>query len=806
MSSLKQSPLTKLAAIVALLIIATASGSVGSDRPALAAIDYVFLGSWGEEVGVFHWPAGLAAANGRVHVCNLGGFKVDVFDLHGKALLGFGGSGIFEDGLFTSLTGVAVADDGTIYTVDPESFRIQVFTPTGGFVRAWGSHGSDPGLVDRPEGIALDGDGNVLIADTGNHRIQRFSPTGELMGSPWGVQGPGNGQFFYPRGIAVGPDGSIYVADSGVYATGEGNHRIQRFNGDGVYQGQWGGFGTAAGQFNTPMNLAVNQANGQVHVTDYGNNRVQVFTATGTFVRQWGTPGANDGQFRHPYGIALDATGNVYVSETDNHRVQRFAPTGGHVATWGGSGSDNGRFNSPWRMAVGGPNGVYVADSGNYRIQRFTQDGAYLGKWGEYGVGEGQFNFPAGVALDPAGNVYVADYSNNRIQRFDPDGTWTTSWGGPGTADGEFDQPLGITVDADFFVYVTEAGNHRVQKFNSTGDHVATWGGFGTDPGKFIMPFGVAISRDGNLIYVADPGNNRIQLLDQGGSYVGAWPLENVTDLAVDPEGNIFAVSAVLHRVTKFAPDGQVLAEWGARGSKDNEFSYPYGIAVGQDGVVYVVDNSNHRIKRYVAGYPPPDPVYGLALNGSFEESPALTRWTYGGPLPVSVVTTPSAGSQGAQLAAPVPAAARPREEGWLYQTVHIPSGWVRPVLTFDYRIYANDTMDYSDFEVTLTQSDGVWLARILRDGFQSCDDPPLAPPAGSDLGWRSTRYDLTAFKDRTVRVRFAVHNLHANYSYGIWAVVDNVRLVDAGPLGSVRNYLPIAAGGRKGCDVVPGR
>ena len=73
-------------------------------------------------------------------------------------------------------------------------------------------------------------------------------------------------------------------------------------------------------------------------------------------------------------------------------------------------------------------------------------------------------------------------------------------------------------------------------------------------------------------------------------------------------------------------------------------------------------------------------------------------------------------------------------------------------------------------------------LAEILRDGFRSCHDPPQAPPAGYDLGWRSGSYDLSAFKGQHVRLIFENRNLHHDLSLGIWTLVDDVRVVDAGP------------------------
>jgi hypothetical protein len=339
--------------------------------------------------------------------------------------------------------------------------------------------------------------------------------------------------------------------------------------------------------------------------------------------------------------------------------------------------------------------------------------------------------------------------------------------------------------------------------FTADGDWLATWGSHGDGVGEFNDPMGVAVSS--GYVFVADMGNFRIQRFNLDFDPKGSASVGFIVDVAVDAYGYIYAVDLAQHSVTKMDDYWTVQDEWGVQGYKERQFYYPGGIAVDANGTVYVADTGNQRIKRY-GDYPVRDPVYGLTLNGAFEESPALIRCTYGCYLPVTVFPSADKGTQAARLGAPVSQEPRPREEGWLYQTVFVPFNWIRPVLTFDYRIFANDTIDYSDFTVTLTQSDGRQLELIVRDGYRSCIGP-FAPPAGYDLGWRSAGFDLSGYQGRTVRVRFTVHNLHAG-SYGIWALVDNVRLTNAGPRptlpGPNRTYLPNIYH-QYGCDLVPG-
>ena len=75
--------------------------------------------------------------------------------------------------------------------------------------------------------------------------------------------------------------------------------------------------------------------------------------------------------------------------------------------------------------------------------------------------------------------------------------------------------------------------------------------------------------------------------------------------------------------------------------------------------------------------------------------------------------------------------------------------------------------------------------------------------PDGYDLGWRYVTYDLISFLGQSVKLWFEVRNLHHDLSFGIWAYVDDVRVVDAGPPatppGDAQVYLPAVQNAR--CD-----
>ncbi len=71
-----------------------------------------------------------------------------------------------------------------------------------------------PDQLRSPWGITVDGAGDVYVSDTGNHRIEKFDKEGNFI-TQWGGFGNGEGQFNFPYGIAVDAKGSVFAVDSG---------------------------------------------------------------------------------------------------------------------------------------------------------------------------------------------------------------------------------------------------------------------------------------------------------------------------------------------------------------------------------------------------------------------------------------------------------------------------------------------------------------------------------------------------------------------------------------------------------------
>lgn len=358
------------------------------------------------------------------------------------------------------------------------------------------------------------------------------------------------------------------------------------------------------GSFDIPSGVAVDGA-GNVYVADTGNHRIQKRDAlTGNwrvFNTETGGPGTGLGEFNSPQAVAVDTAGNVYVADTDNNRIQMFVASAGTQGEWKMIG-DPAQFKHPKGLAVDIAGNVYVADTDNSRIRKLDVASQ---EWIDY-TG---FQFPRGVAVDGEGNVYVADSANYRIRKLNASGpaagTWETISAGNGNGPGQLKYPSSIATDRDGNLYVADTFNHRVQKRDAGTGTWSDWkkngGGSGKLPGEFDQPFGVAVDGNGN-VYVADTNNHRIQMHNAGTETWSGWGYQatiagqgpgefsSPTGVALDNQGNVYVTDYENHRVQKLDAFTGIWMEWGRGGGQSGsvagEFTNPTGIAVTVSGSV----------------------------------------------------------------------------------------------------------------------------------------------------------------------------------------------------------------------------
>jgi DNA-binding beta-propeller fold protein YncE len=214
----------------------------------------------------------------------------------------------------------------------------------------------------------------------------------------------------------------------------------------------------------------------------------------------------------------------------------------------------------------------------------------------EYSVGR-----PEGLVEMLDGRIAVADTHYNRVVILNPDGTLNKMFGTKGHGPGQFEYTETVIQDPAGRLYVCEyGGNDRIQRFSADGEFQCAFGSFGTEPGQLQRPTGLAW-RD-HKIYVCDAVNNRVQRFSEDGQFEAVIAdaqtagLYYPYDMAISPAGDLYIAEFGSGRVTKLSPDGKLLGHYGQTGRNIGDFWTPWGVAVAEDGRVFVADTGNRRL------------------------------------------------------------------------------------------------------------------------------------------------------------------------------------------------------------------
>jgi DNA-binding beta-propeller fold protein YncE len=492
---------------------------------------------------------------------------------------------------------VAVGPDGAVYVADQSSHVVQVFAPSGQFLREVGISGTGPGQFTSVGAIAVAADGTLFVAD-GANRIDRFAPTGALIDS-FGHAGsePGALRFGAGGGNSASAGGGLAASGPFLYVADTGNDRILRFGLDGSNPRTL----VPPGMLDVPQGLTVRGT--RVTVADDRNHRLVVFDTGGRLLGTVGAgKGSNPGQLAHPYDVASDAAGRLFVADDLNHRVVRFSapPRYPYKGRWGAYGTAPGRLAYPRGIAVGAQGQVYVANTGNDRVDVFDRGGGLQGSFGGSGRAVGQFDAPMGVATDASGIRAVADSVNGRIQLLAPTGAVLAQWGAPAPGPTLLPKPVAVAFDGGGNAYVLDQRRARILVFDrTTGTLARTIGAQGSGPGKLLAPSALAIDQ-GGVVSVADTGNQRVARFTLAGA-----PLPPVVDtgavrgIAVTPDGSRIYTTDSAARIMVWSPGGELLDQFGGRGRTLGKLDAPAQIALDGGGNLWVADRGNNRVQQF---------------------------------------------------------------------------------------------------------------------------------------------------------------------------------------------------------------
>jgi predicted membrane-bound mannosyltransferase/DNA-binding beta-propeller fold protein YncE len=203
--------------------------------------------------------------------------------------------------------------------------------------------------------------------------------------------------------------------------------------------------------------------------------------------------------------------------------------------------------------------------------------------------------------------------------------------------------PRSIAAGINDDLYLADSRNHRILHIASDGSLLHEWGTFadaftGDAPiGTLNEPWGVAVGPDGS-VYVTDTWNHRVQKFSEDGRPITMWgqfgqPLPGDSQsagsfwgprgIAVDNNGHVFVTDTGNKRIVVFDEEGNYITEFGSAGFDPGQFDEPVGLAISPNGTVFVVDTWNQRIQGFT---PSEDGTFYLPtiqwdVNGWFGQS-----------------------------------------------------------------------------------------------------------------------------------------------------------------------------------------
>jgi hypothetical protein len=256
---------------------------------------------------------------------------------------------------FEETPGVAVDKREHVFVFHRGPHSIIEFDKDGNVVRSWGD-----GVFVRPHALEFDPEGNLWAVDDQGHMVVKMDDKGRVrmvLGRK-NTKGEGNDTFNRPTDIAFGLNGDVYISD------GYGNSRVVQYTKDGKFVRTWGKKGSGEGEFNLPHGIAVDKR-GRVYVGDRDNRRMQVFDANGKFIGQWKNVGS-------PWGVVITEDDKLFLCDGYNNRILKTDLSGEVLGVLGGFGKLPGLLDYSHHLALGPSGNIYVAEIKNWRVQKFA--------------------------------------------------------------------------------------------------------------------------------------------------------------------------------------------------------------------------------------------------------------------------------------------------------------------------------------------------------------------------------------------------------------------------------------------------
>ncbi len=420
-------------------------------------------------------------------------------------------------------------------------------------------HVSDPGDV------VVDGAGHVFVLSRQSATVVHFDETGKPIGSF-------NLSQRRPAAMALTPDGHLIVSHDGpdaalIWYDGAGNP-ITRL--------------PTRSLLAAPAGMAVTE-DGDILIADAALRQVLRLTPDG----QLRMAHTGNGQLQQPVAVTAAADGSFWVLEGVSGQWLKISKDDEVLATLQ---TDRASPASSPRLLVADDGSVLFTEPDRQRVVHVGADGQLLDLWSG-------FQRPSGIAVDGEGRILVVDDQLDRMTPIEQTSINVENDRGPVIQDsvgaGVQSRPENDAyADLDNSPFVSpisplvpgtmkplEMRQRYLTLTDVTGLTSPRAVGVGIGPGSVEPRLFVGDSAGAGMVVLADSG----QLI--GGPDPGSPSLEEISDIAVDPNGDVYALDSRRGQLHRFSRDGVYLSS--VPGGQ-NRYGDARGLFVDSDNTIWI--------------------------------------------------------------------------------------------------------------------------------------------------------------------------------------------------------------------------
>jgi NHL repeat len=237
---------------------------------------------------------------------------------------------------------IAIGPDGNLYATDGGRQTVTVISPKGDVLGSWGRPGSGPGELsfvaldpsdptDIHAKIAVGANGLVYVSDSGNGRIEVFTPTGTFV-RQIGLPGRSEGHLVAPVDVAVNEAGDVFVGDDELQT-------VTKFSPNGRFLWRIGGGASTDPDLQGHEHFSAVDAHGRLVMANDDTGAVMYVDSGGRVVDRFHQVGCDVSVDALGYTYVNDCEGDIHVfdrahqpvGDWDTNHVQfspRFGPNG----------------------------------------------------------------------------------------------------------------------------------------------------------------------------------------------------------------------------------------------------------------------------------------------------------------------------------------------------------------------------------------------------------------------------------------------------------------------------------------------